>query len=689
MQPRTLAVLTLAVLPMMMPQPAPAAPTTRPASTNLPVTKVQLFSSGVGYFEHSGIVHDAGSAELRFTTDQINDILKSLVLQDEGGGQVSAVTYPSNDPLEKTLKSFAVDITKNPSLAELLDQLRGASVSVDAEGGPIFGVVMGIENQTRVVTGPPQATITEPVLNLLATNQIVSKPLSQVRSVELADKHLQDELNRALAAVAAARDLDKKPVTILFTGTGDRHVRIGYVVQTPVWKTSYRLLLDDAAGVATRRPQPAVDGNLQGWAIVENETDNDWADISLSLVSGRPISFVQDLYQPRYLDRPTVDNTQYANVQPQLDLGGRDGSPMGSFRSLKAVGASQQNNYAQNAVAAVPLNMPIDTEASVQSIASTSVVGELFQYTVDHVSLPRRQSSMIPIVTDPIEVQRVSIYNPSVLGNHPLNGARVTNTTKKHLLAGPVTVLDGGAYAGDAQIDNLPPGQRRLLSYGIDLQTFVDATHQTSAEHVKTAKIVKGVMTLTRKWVRSHDYVITNHGGHDKMIVIESPREEPWKLVDVTPTQTTTAVYRFDVPVAAGKDQTFTVNEQQVQDQSVSILETDPGTIDDYRRGGEIPQPVMGALAKAAALKQAASDTAALISRDKAEETDIATEQSRLRDNLKAVQPSSTYYERLMKKLDAEETRIDELEADQATLQKKLAGQQQELVDYVNGLNVG
>ena len=154
------AVIAAAVAPLMMtPSPAPAeitpSATTRPAPTALPVTKVQLFSSGVGYFEHYGVVHNDGSAELRFTSDQINDILKSLVLQDLDGGHVSAVTYPSNDPLSKTLKSFAIDITKNPPLAELLDQLRGARVSVDAEGGMLNGTVMGVENHTRVIDGPP------------------------------------------------------------------------------------------------------------------------------------------------------------------------------------------------------------------------------------------------------------------------------------------------------------------------------------------------------------------------------------------------------------------------------------------------------------------------------------------------------------------------------------------------------
>src|SRR4029453_6475750 len=90
-------------------------PATQPATApaDVPVKVVVLFSSGVGYFEHFGTVRGDGSTELRFKTQQINDILKSLVLQDMDGGKVAAVTYPSLDPISKTLRSFQIDITAN------------------------------------------------------------------------------------------------------------------------------------------------------------------------------------------------------------------------------------------------------------------------------------------------------------------------------------------------------------------------------------------------------------------------------------------------------------------------------------------------------------------------------------------------------------------------------------------------
>ena len=100
------------------------APATPP--TDVPVKEVTLFSSGVGYFQHDGTVSGDGEARLSFKTAQINDILKSLILQDLDGGHVGVVTYPSQDPLDKTLASFQVNLGDNPSLGELLNKLRGA-----------------------------------------------------------------------------------------------------------------------------------------------------------------------------------------------------------------------------------------------------------------------------------------------------------------------------------------------------------------------------------------------------------------------------------------------------------------------------------------------------------------------------------------------------------------------------------
>src|SRR5207244_10271345 len=122
---------------------------------------------------------------------------------------------------------------------------------------------------------------------------------------------------------------------------------------------------------------------------------------------------------------------------------------------------------------------------------------------VGSLTHPRQRSAMIPIITDDVEIDKLSIYNPTVLPRNPLNGARIKNTTGKHLLQGPITVIDGSTYAGDARIDNVPPTQERLISYGIDLQMKIDSTKNKTDNKIQTGKLVKGVLNITRKYVSS------------------------------------------------------------------------------------------------------------------------------------------------------------------------------------------
>ena len=206
----TVALLSAAVAGVVLPGMSFAQetiPATQPAvqQADVPVKEVVLFSSGVGYFEHFGSIKGDGSTELRFKTNQINDILKSLILQDLDGGRVNTIQYPSQDPIAKTLSSFQVDISSNPPLAELLNQLRGAKVSIVGAEGNLDGVILGAES--RPVPVPPGTQpINEWVVNLLGHGTIRQINLNKLTSITLEDKKLQDELDRALAALSQARD---------------------------------------------------------------------------------------------------------------------------------------------------------------------------------------------------------------------------------------------------------------------------------------------------------------------------------------------------------------------------------------------------------------------------------------------------------------------------------------------------
>jgi hypothetical protein len=658
------------------------AVSTAARGADVPVKTVVLYSSGVGYFEHLGNVDGNAQTELRFKTDQINDILKSLVLQDLGGGTISTVSYPSQDPLSKTLKSFQIDIAGNPTLGDLLNQLRGAHVTVSAQAEQINGTILGVEKKQ---VGQGDGGIVERyVLNIFGANGIRAVLLDDVRGIELTDDALNAELGKALAAVSQARDQDKKPVTLNFQGQGQRQVRIGYVIETPIWKTSYRLILGNGDEKS----------KLQGWAIIENQTDTDWTDIQLGLVSGRPISFIENLYQSLYVPRPVMQPKLYTSLRPQEYEEGRqnrEGGRVGSAQRAKRDEAKMAEAPAPAMAAEADFNLQggMDVASSVQSLASAAELGELFQYTIPNVSLARQQSAMIPIVTDDVEAERVSIYNPAVLANHPLNGAILKNITTKHWLQGPITVLDAGGYAGDARIEDVPPGQSRLLSYGVDLQMRISSANHKNESTILSGKIVKGVLYISRRFVASQDYVSENKSDKDKTLIIEHALRPGWKLVDTAePMETTDALYRFKLPIAAGKTETFNVKEQQVASEAVAILPADISHIQFYATTGEIPAKVRDALAKAAELKQQLVDTQRRIEDRRQRINEITQEQNRIRENMRTVNQSSELYNRLMKKLDDQETQLETLQSEINTLEETLRKEQSELETYLNSMNV-
>jgi hypothetical protein len=665
----------------------------RAPQVDIPVRKVVLYSSGVGYFEHMGSVTGNSGTELRFKTDQINDILKSLLLHDLDGGKVGTIVYPSQDPLAKTLRSFQVDLSNNPSLAELLTQVRGSPVRVMIQAEQMQGTILGVEKKQKAVSDKDQI-VEMWVLNLIAGGSLRSVPLDEVQRVELEDGQLQEELHKALSALAQARDQAKKSVLIAFEGEGERRVRVGYIVETPIWKTSYRLLLP---------ARPEEQAKIQGWAIVENQTENDWRDAQLSLVSGRPISYVQELYAPLYLPRPVVKPELYAGLRPQTYESGIESPtskapepspPPPSPRARALPSAARAKPLPEAAQGAPPglegAEPPLDPSASVIAAAAAGQVGELFQYSVEHVSLPRQRSAMIPIVSEDIAVERISIYNQGVLAQHPLNGARLRNTTGKHLLQGPITVLDDNTYGGDARIDNLPPGQERLLSYAIDLQVSVNTTNQQQDSRVQTGKLVKGVLQLTRKNVFTQEYVVENRADRDRLLVIEHPFRKGWTLVDSPkPLATTDTLYRFQESIPAGKTATLAVKEEIIQSETIAILPTDVGQLDFYSRLGEIPKEVRNALSKAMSFKSAVVDTERQIKERQQQLTEITQEQKRIRENMATVSATSQYYTRLLTKLNDQETAIEKLQSEIEQLKRTYEGQQKELETYLWNTTVG
>src|SRR3954468_6202186 len=248
----------------------------RPA-VSLPISQVILFNSGVGHFTRSGEVEGEARVDLTFPEQDINDLIKSMTLRDlSPNGRVAAVTYDSHDPIDPPLAPFAISLNNSPSLAQILTQARGEQVEVTlantaSQPGNLTGKIIGVEQQAQPSKEGPAVPVT--VLNLWCAEGVRAVKLGDVQRLRFANPVLENEVRRALETLALSHDSQKKAVSLHFSGEGKRKVEVGYVIENPIWKTSYRLVLGKDEG---KKPY------LQGWAVVENPTDEDWHGVTMA-----------------------------------------------------------------------------------------------------------------------------------------------------------------------------------------------------------------------------------------------------------------------------------------------------------------------------------------------------------------------------------------------------------------------
>jgi hypothetical protein len=671
---------------------AGAEPGPGEAAGSLPLSEVVLYTSGVGYFQRDGQVEGSTQIDLRFKTDDINDLLKSLVVQDFDGGQVATVTYGSRDPIDKALKSFGIDLTTNPTLYELLGQVRGERIEVSVSGPPIIGTVLGVETKKKPAGEDTDKTVNVEYLNLVTDDGLRSISLDQVRHVKLLDPRLDAELRQALTVLAAGHDTQKKTVAVRFEGQGKRKVSISYIAATPVWKTSYRLVLGD-------KQAPF----LQGWAIVENTTDDDWNNVGLALVSGRPISFTMDLYEPLYVTRPVVEPELYAALRPQLYGQAMEGLPQG--RGQVEFGAAPPQP-----VAAAPAPAPMapgmagmggmaanrrmargmSLDKGVSAAAEGLQTGELFQYAIKTpVTLARQKSAMLPIISQAVEGRKLSIYNASVQAKHPLNGFRLKNTTPLYLMQGPITVFDDNAYAGDARIDDLAPGQDRLISYALDLKVEVEPQHQGGRQDLVAVKLRRGTLITTRKSTEGALYVIRNRDRSKKDLLVEHPFRDGWTLVEPSePAERSRDQYRFALALEPDKTAKLLVREERQNDESIALTNLGGDQIAYYLRAREVSDRVKQALQKVVQLRGRLDETKFERSRQEQRVTGITQDQTRIRENMGKLAQNSELYNRYVKTFDQQENELEDLRQKIATLKETEARQQRELNAYLESLEI-
>jgi len=130
------------------PEPKPAV--------KLPLTRVVLFNAGIGYFHREGTVTDTTRVDLKVNEQDVNDLILTLVAHDPTGS-ARAITYDNRAPADITLKAFSIDLTENPSVGNLLHQVRGEKVEITDQAGTVtIGNIVSVEKPApTVIPGTP------------------------------------------------------------------------------------------------------------------------------------------------------------------------------------------------------------------------------------------------------------------------------------------------------------------------------------------------------------------------------------------------------------------------------------------------------------------------------------------------------------------------------------------------------
>ena len=661
-------------------------------AAELPVRQVVLYKSGVGYFERSGSLRSGESARLDFKASEMNDVLKSLTLSDRSGGRVTGLRYDSSEPLDKKLGDFPFRIGSGQPLSAFLDQMKGARVDLKTGTESVSGVVVS----GRAIEASDKQPGREQLVLLLDSGDIRTIDLGAVSSLRFADAKLDQQLKDYLAVLSQARAKDKRSVYIDSTDAKSRDLTASYMIPAPVWKSSYRLIFTGNG-----------DPTLEGWAIIDNTTGDDWNNVRLAVVSGRPVSFISRLYEPRYVQRQTAELPEDQAAGPVVYEGGIAGGVPGGVAGGVIGGMVSGVPAAPPPPAPVPGMAPQKRSlAWFQSSAGLSMdrigpstaalnseardIGDLFEYSFSMpVTVKKDESAMLPFLQEKIAARRLLIYQDDA-GIHPMNAAELTNSTNKTLDGGPLTVFDGGSYAGEALMETVKSGDKRLISYAVDLGTRVGTKLDPSSAFIREIHLRHGVLTTKSAYEETRTYTIRNIDQKPKTLMIECPIRPEFKVLNQMPVETTAGVYRFEVKLAAGATQTFPLKEERVYEQSTTVLNLDTDVLLSYVQNKALSSTAREALQKILDQKNQAADVNRQIERADSELTDLGHDEERVRQNIMSLNRVAGQQDAVQKyaaQLSALETKIASTRDRRGELQQKRSSLESGLNTMIEGLD--
>lgn len=655
----------------------------------LPITKVILYKHGVGYFERVGNVTDEARIGLRFKAKHMSDLLKSLTVVDRGGGAIRTIAYDSTKTVDQQLGEYTFNLRTARSLPAILEQMKGSRIALKIADRELQGRLLAVERRLERVNN---AQVERYRLSFITGDGTVKNyDMDEVSEIRFLDPRLQEEFQKYLGILVSRHRRDEKEVVILAGGKGRREIFVSYVQEQPIWKVSYRVVIE-----------PKEKPLLQAWAIVDNVSDEDWENVSLSLVSGLPVSFVQNLYDPIYVKRRQIAFHRGASVGPVVYEGAEAemadtavARKRSEPRRLMEKGKALRRSVAGRAVAGEALGMPAAPTPSMlanmarQATAATAkATGALFVYDIkEPVTVRRDRSALLPIVNTRVEAKRVAIYNEGTRADNPMDAIHLENTTGLTLEGGPITVIEDNNYSGEALVETIKPDEKRYISFAVDLGTRANTKFGSSSEDVHMVKIIRGTMITYFKQRQTKSYNLNNLEKREKTVIIEHPFRKDWKLVSTAkPAETTKSYYRFEVALPAKAKKAFKVAEERPHQSSYAITNISREQIGMFVQKKYIDAKTEAFLRKVVALQAEIRGLGKRVQEAERQKQEIFKNQSRIRSNmsgLRQTEAARKLYARYVKKLQNEEDRLEAIEKQINDLQKQIQDKQRTLSQLV------
>ena len=403
----------------------------------------------------------------------------------------------------------------------------------------------------------------------------------------------------------------------------------------------------------------------------------------LSLVSGRPISFISQLYPPKYVTRPEAELPDDNAARPVVHAAGIGGViggvPDAQFRAMNAPPPPPQR-----------AKMMEVAPSTVVNNADAQELGELFEYRIGQpVTIRKNESALLPFLQQPISARKLLIYSDHT-STHPTNAAELTNDTGKTLDGGPITVYDAGAYGGEALVETLKAGDKRLISYAVDLGTSVTEAFGSNATVVREFHASHGIITTKVAAEETRTYTIKNVDRKAKTLILEHPLRQGYTLLNQKPSEKTPTAYRFEIPLTANATREFVINEERVYETSNAVTSLTPDAIVSYIQNRALSDAGRRQLQRIADQKSQIAETQAALTEAQNQVRDLTADETRIRQNIQSLNTVSGQQQQVQtyaRQLDQHEQQLATLRDRQAELQKKKSAQDAELNKLLESLS--